>query len=68
MMPEEYKSLHKKIKATKRDREKYIDKFIHPINLELQKFNINAQIKGRAKHYFSILGKMRKQNLLFEDL
>ena len=66
--PEEYKSLHKKIKATKRDREKYIDKFIHPINLELKKFNINAQIKGRAKHYFSILGKMRKQNLLFEDL
>ncbi len=66
--PDEYKSLHKKIKATRKEREKYIDEFIQPISIELKKFNINAEIKGRAKHYFSILGKMRTQNLVFEDL
>ena len=66
--PDEYKDLHNKIKATRKQREKYIDEFSKPINSELKEFNIQAGIKGRAKHYYSILGKMRTRNKTFEEL
>ena len=60
--PDEYQNIHKKIMATRKQRGKYIDEFTKPIHAELDKFKIQAEIKGRAKHYFSILGKMRKRN------
>ena len=66
--PDEYRKLQKKIKATKKQREKYIEEFTRPIKVELEKFNIESDIKGRAKHYFSILGKMRSRNKNFEEL
>jgi len=68
MEPDEYQSLHKKIKATKKQREKYIEEFIKPINSQLKEFNIQGEIKGRAKHYYSIIGKMRRRNKNFEEL
>ena len=66
--PEEYKQLQKKTRATRKQREKYIEEFSKPIKDELKDFNINANIFGRVKHYYSILGKMRKQNKKFEEL
>jgi len=66
--PEKYKLLQKKTKASRKQREKYIDEFTKPIKDELNKFSINAEIFGRAKHYFSIAGKMQKQNKKYEEL
>ncbi len=66
--PDEFQNIHKKIRATRKQREKYIDEFIKPLNSELNKFNIQSEIKGRAKHYYSILGKMKKRNITFEEL
>jgi len=66
--PEEYKKLQKKTKASRKEREKYIEKFLEPIKVELERFNIKAEIFGRVKHYYSILGKMRKQDKKFEEL
>ena len=66
--PEEYKLLQKKTKASSKQREKYIEEFTNPIKEELSKFNIQAKIFGRAKHYFSIAGKMQKQNKKYEEL
>ena len=66
--PEEYKKLQKKTSASKKKREKYIDNFSKPIKEELIKYNLDARIFGRVKHYYSIFGKMQKQNKQFEDL
>ena len=66
--PNEYKNLQKKTKASRKQREKYIEEFSKPIKGELLKFNIEAEIFGRAKHYYSIFGKMRKQNKKYEEL
>jgi len=66
--PDEYKKLQKKVQATRKEREKYIEEFAKPINVELKKFNIQSEIKGRAKHYYSILGKMQSRNKTFEEL
>ncbi len=66
--PNEYKQLQKKTRATRKQREKYIEEFSKPIKDELQNFNIDSDIFGRVKHFYSILGKMRKQNKNFEEL
>ena len=66
--PDEYKNLNKKIRDSRKKREKYIVEFSKPIKLELDGFNIQAEIKGRAKNYYSILGKMRRRNKKFEEL
>ena len=66
--PDEYKILKKKTKASKKQREKYIQEFTKPIKNELDKFKINAKIFGRVKHYYSIFGKMKKQNKKYEEL
>ncbi|MDP6570881.1 MAG: bifunctional (p)ppGpp synthetase/guanosine-3',5'-bis(diphosphate) 3'-pyrophosphohydrolase [Candidatus Marinimicrobia bacterium] len=66
--PNEYKQLQKKVRASRRQREKYIEEFSKPIRYELNSFNITAEILGRAKHYYSIFGKMRRRHKKFEEL
>ena len=66
--PDEYYDIDKKIKATKRQREKYIKNFILPINNEIDKSKIDVDIFGRAKHYYSILSKMNNRNKNFEEI
>jgi len=60
--------INKKIKATNKERNRYIDKFIKSINLELKKYSINSDVFGRAKHYYSIFNKMNLQTLKFNEL
>ena len=68
LSPEKYGFVRKKVNNTRKDREKFIEKFITPIAKELKNFDINADIFGRAKHYSSIIGKMEKRNKKFEEI
>ena len=65
--PDKYRLVKKKVNNTKKEREKYIEKLISPIQKELKENNINSDIFGRAKHYSSIIGKMEKRNKKFEE-
>ena len=66
--PNSYKVLRKKIKSTNKDRNRYIEKFSEPVIDSLKILSINANISGRAKHYYSIFGKMKKRNKDFEEI
>ena len=66
--PDEYYDIDKKIKATKKQREKYIRNFINPISQEVNQSKINIDIFGRAKHYSSISSKMNNRNKEFEEI
>ena len=66
--PNEYRNIDKKVKATKRQREKYISKFITPIKNELEASKIDINIFGRAKHYYSILLKMDNRDKTFDEI
>jgi len=66
--PDGYKSLQKKVNSTKTQREKYIEDFIQPIRIELSKYQLEFEIFGRAKHYYSIYRKMKTRGKLFEDI
>ena len=63
-----FDELKKKVHATRKQRDRYINKFSIPIEDDLKKYNIKSTIYGRAKHYHSIYNKMLSQNLEFEQL
>ena len=66
--PDEFHNLEKNIKATKKQRELYIKEFSAPVIEELKNYHIDAEIFGRAKHFYSIYGKMKRRNKKFEEL
>jgi len=66
--PEIYKSIAKKLAERRVDRQQFIDEFINQLDSELSDIKVNAEIRGRAKHIYSIWSKMQKKGLEFEQL
>ena len=66
--PDIFESIKSKINATSKKRKKYIDDFSYPIEVALKDFEISADIKGRAKHYYSIYRKMETKSKKFDEL
>lgn len=63
-----YDSIARSIDATRAARAKFIKQFMVPIKEELDKMNVEYEIKGRPKSIYSIRNKMRKQNIPFEEV
>lgn len=66
--PEKYFEIVQLVAQTKADRELTVNMLIDKISQDVKKSGINAQITGRAKHYYSIYAKMKRQNIAFDDL
>jgi RelA/SpoT family (p)ppGpp synthetase len=66
--PEKYYEIAQLVAQTKADREETVNLLIDKIAKDVKKCGINAQITGRAKHYYSIYAKMKRQNIKFNDL
>lgn len=66
--PEKYYEIAQLVAQTKADREETVNALIDKISHDVKKSGINAQITGRAKHYYSIYAKMKRQNITFHDL
>lgn len=66
--PEIYKGIATKLAERRVDRQSFIDGFISDLTQELSNEGINADIKGRAKHIYSIWNKMQRKGLEFEQL
>ncbi|GAB3829997.1 RelA/SpoT family protein [Pontibacter rugosus] len=65
---ETYKDISNKIRQTRLARTKFIKDFTHPIEDELRKYGFNFNIKGRPKSIYSILKKIKKQNITFDEI
>lgn len=65
---ERYFEIAQKLQDTKVQRNKYIRSFIEPIESELKSLNFSYEIKGRPKSIFSILNKIKKQGITFEEV
>jgi GTP pyrophosphokinase len=57
-----------KLNETKVQRNKYIKTFIEPIVDDLNQVGLVYEVKGRPKSIHSILNKMKKQNIPFEEV
>jgi GTP pyrophosphokinase len=66
--PQTYKEIAKKLAETKRERTKFINEFIKPLNDKLQKAGFDFEIYGRPKSIHSIWNKMKKKAVSFEEV
>jgi guanosine-3',5'-bis(diphosphate) 3'-pyrophosphohydrolase len=66
--PQIYTEISQKLQAKKSATSRYINDFIRPINDKLKAEKFKFEVKGRTKSVFSILKKMRKQGIPFEEV
>ncbi|MCU0421756.1 MAG: RelA/SpoT family protein [Bacteroidia bacterium] len=66
--PDKYNFVKNKLQETKAQRNRYIKQFIEPLIDDLNKDGLKYEIKGRPKSIHSILNKMKKQNIPFEEV
>ncbi len=65
---DQYDQIKVLVSQKKEEREKYIDEFIKQVDASLTKVGIEAQIKGRSKHFYSIYNKLVQKNVEFDDI
>lgn len=66
--PDKYYEIAQLVSQKKAERELTVNLLIDKILHDVKKSGINAQITGRAKHYYSIYSKMERLNIAFHDL
>lgn len=66
--PDVYKELSEGIKATRAEREAFISGITEEVEKHLKKAGIEAEISGRAKHFFSIYRKMVNQHKTLDQI
>ncbi len=65
---EVYNEIEEKMAANKPIRDRFIKRFIAPIQEELSAQNFRFKIKGRPKSVYSVWNKMKTQNIPFEEV
>ncbi|MDR3607206.1 MAG: bifunctional (p)ppGpp synthetase/guanosine-3',5'-bis(diphosphate) 3'-pyrophosphohydrolase [Oligoflexia bacterium] len=66
--PDIYYKLRTQVAKTKKEREKYIDDVSQILLEELEKYDVRAQVVGRAKHFYSIYKKMDRRSSDFDQI
>jgi GTP pyrophosphokinase len=66
--PQLYKEVARLLDAKRVDREQYIADVILQLQQELKQADVQAEVSGRPKHIYSIINKMRRKNLEFDEL
>lgn len=60
--PDEYYNLVDKVSQKRQERQRFIEDSILQIHTKLIRSSIKAEISGRAKHFYSIWRKMKRDN------
>jgi GTP pyrophosphokinase len=68
LRPEVYYQLKRNVAKKKAERTKYINEFSAVLARKLTEAGIEAEVSGRPKHFYSIYGKMQRENLLYEQI
>ena len=66
--PEVFEDLVFQINARKTEREEFIQSIVDEVSEHIQNANIDAEIKGRVKHFFSIYKKMVNQDKTVDQI
>lgn len=66
--PEAYKEVSQMVARNRAERQAEVDEAIRVLEDRLRAEGIDAQVKGRPKHLYSIYNKMLQQHLEFTDL
>ena len=63
-----YKQIAKSLDEKRVDRERYITDLVAQLQQTLRDAGIDGEVTGRPKHIYSIINKMKRKHLAFEDL
>lgn len=63
-----YKDIARKLADTKRERNKYINDFIKPINDKIVSEGLKVDMYGRPKSIYSIYNKMKTKHVTFSEV
>ena len=66
--PEGYRELAEKITMKRSQRQEYIDKIVRLLQDKFKEVNINCEVYGRPKHFYSIYKKMQNKHKTFEEI
>ena len=66
--PEAYYDLVEKVAVRKDTREEYINSLVDMVRKQVIEAGVNAEISGRAKHFFSIYKKMVNQDKTIDQI
>ena len=66
--PELYKNIAKMLDERRVDREVYINEFVQTLQTELTNVHVNAEIRGRPKHIYSIYKKMQRKDIDYHQV
>lgn len=66
--PEKYYELAEMVASKRREREAYINEIIETLTDSLKGSKINYEISGRPKSLYSIYKKMKRNNIVFEEI
>ena len=68
LQPDEYFKIEQLVNKDKEEGEKYIEKVKDLIKKKMDENNLECEVLGRYKYFYSIYKKMLSQNLEFEDV
>jgi GTP diphosphokinase / guanosine-3',5'-bis(diphosphate) 3'-diphosphatase len=68
LKPAEYIKLMKALNENRSQQETYINNIVDPLKKEMEKYNIYAEIDGRAKTLYSIYNKMQHRNKPLDEI
>jgi GTP diphosphokinase / guanosine-3',5'-bis(diphosphate) 3'-diphosphatase len=68
IQPDEYSKIEQHINKDKEEGEKYIETVRDLIKKKMDEHNLECEVLGRYKYFYSIYKKMLSQNLEFEDV
>ena len=68
MYPEEYHEIVESINKKKDERLRFIEKIMEDIRIQLKKHRVDADVTGRAKHFYSIYRKMKRDNCTIDQI
>ena len=68
LKPEEYREIVEGLDKKREERLSFIEKIMDTIKFELKKQHVDAEVKGRAKHIYSIYCKMKRDNKTLDQI
>ena len=68
LYPDDYREIVEGINKKREERLEFLDKIMENIRKELKKQRIDAEVTGRAKHFYSIYKKMQRDNSTLDQI
>ena len=68
LRPDGYYELMERVEKNKEERDRYTEEVKDIIRRQIESFGLKGEVRGRAKHFYSIFNKMHEQRINFDEV